>query len=141
MTSSEPRPTGRWRQEVLALLLLFVALFVLLSLCSYLLPLVQAEPGLQRPEANWCGALGYYTAHYLLSFLGLMAFLPVGILLYAMVSALVRRPEDHRLPFLVAGLSGIAISSAGCSAPWTNCCCLPPMSCPAGTWGYSSTAC
>ncbi len=113
MTSAEPRPTGRWRQEVLALLLLFVALFVLLSLCSYLLPLVQAEPGLQRPEANWCGALGYYTAHYLLSFLGLMAFLPVGILLYAMVSALVRRPEDHRLPFLVAGLSGIAISSAG----------------------------
>mgnify|MGYP001764603182 CR=1 FL=1 len=83
MTSAEPRPTGRWRQEVLALLLLFVALFVLLSLCSYLLPLVQAEPGLQRPEANWCGALGYYTAHYLLSFLGLMAFLPVGILLMA----------------------------------------------------------
>jgi S-DNA-T family DNA segregation ATPase FtsK/SpoIIIE len=119
MTSAEPRPTGRWRQEVLALLLLFVALFVLLSLCSYLLPLVQAEPGLQRPEANWCGSLGYYTAHYLLSFLGLMAFLPVGILLYAMVSALVRRPEDHRLPFLVAGLSGV----------------------PAGTWGCSSTAC
>ncbi len=113
MTSAEPRPTGRWRQEVLALLLLFVALFVLLSLCSYLLPLIQDEPGLQRPDANWCGALGYYTAHYLLSFLGLMAFLPVGILLYAMVSALVRRPEDHRLPFLVAGLSGIAISSSG----------------------------
>ena len=42
-----------------------------------------------------------------------MAFFPVGILLYAMVSALIRRPEDQRLPFLVAGISGIALSSSG----------------------------
>ncbi|MDX9834512.1 MAG: DNA translocase FtsK 4TM domain-containing protein [Desulfobulbus sp.] len=113
MTSAETRPTGRWRQEVVALLLLFFALFLLLSLCSYILPLLEPEPALQRPEANWCGSLGYYTAHYLLSFFGLMAFFPVGILLYAMISALIRRPKDHRLPFLVAGISGIAISSSG----------------------------
>ena len=104
---------GRGRWEVVALLLLFFALFLLLSLCSYILPLLQPEPVLQRPEANWCGSLGHYTAHYLLSFLGLMAFFPVGILLYAMVSALIRRPEDQRLPFLVAGISGIALSSSG----------------------------
>ena len=113
MTSAETRPTGRGRREVVALLMLFFALFLLLSLCSYILPLLQPEPVLQRPEANWCGSLGHYTAHYLLSFLGLMAFFPVGILLYAMVSALIRRPEDQRLPFLVAGISGIALSSSG----------------------------
>ncbi|ADW16944.1 DNA translocase FtsK [Desulfobulbus propionicus DSM 2032] len=113
MTSSDSRTKPRSRQEVVALLLLFLALFFLLALGSYIVPLLGAEPVLQQPSANWCGSLGFYAAHYLLSFLGLIAVLPLGLLGYAMVTVLLSRPTSNRLPAIVAGLSGIMISSSG----------------------------
>ena len=113
MTISETQPEGRGRQDVAALLLLFLTLFLLIALGSYLQPLFGPEPVRQQPAANWCGALGFYAAHYLFSFLGLIAFFPIGLLGYAMVTVLFSRPATNRLPAIVAGISGIMLSSSG----------------------------
>jgi S-DNA-T family DNA segregation ATPase FtsK/SpoIIIE len=113
MVLPENKTPGRCRQEVMALLLLFLALFLLLALGSYLLPLLGPEPTRQQPPANWCGSFGFYSAYSLFSFLGLIAFFPICLLGYAMVTVLLSRPTSNRLPFIVAGLTGIMISSSG----------------------------
>ena len=113
MTELVPEKAVRGRQEVLALILLFFSVFLLLSLCSYMQPLLAPAPALQQPAANWCGTFGFHTAHYLFSFLGLIAFFPICILLYAMVMVLVSGAGENRLPHVVAGITGIAISSSG----------------------------
>lgn len=103
---------GRGRQDAAALVLLFVAAFFLLSLISYLRPLLQVEPYLQAPAANWCGAFGFYTAHYLFSFLGLVAFFPIAIFIYAMILVLTLRSAVSRLELVVAGITGVAMSAS-----------------------------
>lgn len=105
--------TGRVRQDAVALVLLFLALFLLIALGSYLEPLLGTEPVRQQPSANLCGTLGFYTAHYLFSFFGLIAFFPLLLLGYALVRVLVARATRHRLPFIVAGISGILLGASG----------------------------
>lgn len=113
MSISVSRPQPRSRQEAVSLILLFFLFFLLLAMGSYILPLLGPEPALQSPTANWCGAIGFYFAHYLFSILGLIAFFPVCLLGYAMATVLLSRPATNRLPTIVAGLSGIMISSSG----------------------------
>lgn len=93
--------------------MLFLAVFLLLGLGSYLVPLLNSNPALQQPNANWCGSFGFFSAHYLFSFLGLIAFFPVCILCYATITVLLSRPAVNRLPSIVAGISGIMISMSG----------------------------
>ena len=109
MASGSP---GRGRQDAVALVLLFCAAFFLLSLISYLQPLLQAGPHLQAPAANWCGTFGFYTAHYLFSFLGLVAFFPIAVLVYAMILVLATRSAVRRLESIVAGITGTAMSAS-----------------------------
>ncbi len=97
----------------MALLLLFLALFLLLAQMSYILPLLATPPQQPLPTGNWCGGFGYYAAHYLFSFVGLVGFLPVCLLGYTMVRVLLCRGRSRRLPVIVAGLSGIMLSSSG----------------------------
>jgi S-DNA-T family DNA segregation ATPase FtsK/SpoIIIE len=104
---------SKFHRETVALLTLFLAVFLLLCLVSYSRPLLGDSPALQAPSANWCGALGYYIAHYLFSFFGLTAFLPVLILGYTSVAALVPGSILNSMPFVVAGISGILLSSSG----------------------------
>ncbi len=113
MTASNMRPAPRYRQEVIALVLLFAAVFLLLAQISYLIPLLGQQPVWQVPGTNWCGAIGYYSAKYLFSFLGMIAVFPVCLLGYAMISVLLSRPVTNRMPAIVAGLSGIVLSSSG----------------------------
>ncbi len=113
MNQSEPEAQAGWGQEALALFLLFAALFLLAGLISYCLPLLAPEPAFQLPEANWCGKPGFYTAHYLLSFLGLMAVVPICILLWASTRVFVSLASPPHLPAIVAGVTGAAISSSG----------------------------
>ena len=113
MASPDPHIEIWNRREVVALILLFLILFILLGLCSYILPLFAKEPVLQSPVANWCGSFGFYSAHYLFSFLGLIAFFPVCILCCATVTVLLSKTAAHRLPSIVAGITGIMISSSG----------------------------
>ncbi|WP_035246929.1 DNA translocase FtsK [Desulfogranum mediterraneum] len=100
-------------KETVTLLVLFLAVFLLLCLLSYLLPLYQGGATLQEPAANWCGAFGFFVAHYLISLIGLAAFFPVVILIYVGWAFFQGRADIQRLPFIVAGITGILFSSAG----------------------------
>ncbi|MDD2464127.1 MAG: DNA translocase FtsK 4TM domain-containing protein [Desulfobulbus sp.] len=113
MTVSDTQQEPRHRQEVASLLLFFLALFLLLAQISYIRPLLGSNPTWLEPAANWCGTFGYYSAHYLFSFFGMIAVFPVCLLGYAMISVLLSRPATNRLPAIVAGLSGIMLSSSG----------------------------
>ncbi|WP_310601068.1 DNA translocase FtsK 4TM domain-containing protein [Desulfobulbus sp.] len=113
MAQQDSKKGGGKRQEVLALLLLFLTLFFFIALISYLVPLLGSEPARQAPAANWCGAIGFYSAHYLFSFLGLIGFFPIVLLGYALVATLLSRTATDRLPAIVAGISGIMLSSSG----------------------------
>jgi len=113
MTVSDSPSAPRHRQEVASLLLLFLALFLLLAQISYIRPLLGPNPVWQDPAANWCGTFGFYSAHYLFSFLGMIAVFPVCLLGYAMIGVLLSRPATSRLPAIVLGLSGIMLSSSG----------------------------
>ncbi len=108
-----PQSQNRLGQEIIAVLFLFFAVFLFLCLLSYSLPLVDQRPALQDPSTNWCGSFGFYTAHYLFSFFGLTAFFPVLVLLFSGVTTLMSRLATSRLPFVVAGISGLLISSSG----------------------------
>lgn len=104
---------SRFHQEIIALLILFLAVFLLLCLISYANPLLSKQPTLQDPAQNWCGALGYYIAHYLFSFFGLTSFFPVLVLIYTSVSVFIPGSKEYRLPYVVAGISGILVSTSG----------------------------
>ncbi|MGW8160930.1 MAG: DNA translocase FtsK 4TM domain-containing protein, partial [Desulfobulbales bacterium] len=104
---------SKFHKEIIALFTLFLAVFLLLCLTSYANPLLGDHPVLQEPPDNWCGTVGYYIAHYLFSFFGLTAFFPVLILIYTSVSAFIPGNNVSRLPFLVAGISGILVASSG----------------------------
>lgn len=109
----KPQSHNRFGQEIVAVLFLFFAVFLFLCLLSYSLPLVAQQPTLQEPSANWCGSFGFYIAHYLFSFFGLTAFFPVLVLLYSGVTTLLPGSLTSRLPFVVAGITGLLISSSG----------------------------
>jgi len=104
---------SKFQRETVALLTLFLAVFLLLCLVSYARPLLGDSPVLQSPSTNWCGALGYYIARYLFSFFGLTAFFPVLILGYTSVASLVPGSILNSMPFVVVGISGILLSSSG----------------------------
>jgi len=101
-----------FRDEIIALFILFLALFLMLCLVSYSMPLLGETPVLQSPSDNWCGSLGFYIAHYLFSFFGLTAYFPVLILVYSSVGAMLPGSQGNRLPFVVAGISGILLSTS-----------------------------
>lgn len=101
------------RQEIIALFILFLAVFLLLCLFSYARPLLASVPVQQEPSQNWCGSLGYYIAFYLFSFFGLTSFLPVLVLIYTSVSVFLPGTREYRLPMVVAGISGLLISTSG----------------------------
>ncbi|NLZ17664.1 MAG: DNA translocase FtsK [Desulfobulbaceae bacterium] len=119
VATGRPHKTGR-RYEVTSLLSLFLTLLLLLSLVSYLMPLLGVEPRLQAPDQNWCGALGFYTAHYLFSFFGLVAFFPLFLASLRTVRVIRGHESERRLPHIVAGMSGIALASSGLFGAFTQ---------------------
>ncbi len=103
----------RFRQEITALICLFLGVFFLLCLVSYTHPLLADPPGLQAPGANWCGAFGYYVAHYLFSLLGITSFLPILIFFYLAAAVFFPHTDINRLPSIIAGITGILLAASG----------------------------
>ncbi|WP_417913959.1 DNA translocase FtsK 4TM domain-containing protein [Candidatus Electronema sp. JM] len=108
-----PRNQAALRQEAAAVTCLFFGAVLLLSLISYSLPLLGQPPQPQLPAENWCGHFGHYTARYFLSFFGLIAFFPPLLLFYLAAAVLAARAVFHRLPFIVAGLTGVLLAASG----------------------------
>ncbi|MCW5205382.1 DNA translocase FtsK 4TM domain-containing protein [Desulfobulbus sp. F5] len=108
-----PRNQAALHQEAAAVTCLFLGAVLLLSLISYSLPLLGQQPLPQLPAENWCGHFGHYTARYLLSFFGLISFFPPLLLFYLAIAVLTARAVFDRLPFIVAGLTGVLLAASG----------------------------
>ncbi len=102
-----------FHQEIISLVCLFLAVFLLLCLVSYAQPLLGESAAVQEPGANWCGTFGYYVAHYLFSFLGVTSFFPVFVLLYLAAASFFPFGGMNRLPSIVAGITGLLLSTSG----------------------------
>lgn len=102
-----------FRQEITALICLFLGAFFFLCLVSYIRPLLGDPPALQDPGANWCGGFGYYVAHYLFSLLGITSFLPILIFFYLTAAAFFPHTDMNRLPSIIAGITGILLAASG----------------------------
>ncbi|XOF32519.1 MAG: DNA translocase FtsK 4TM domain-containing protein [Candidatus Electrothrix sp. YB6] len=100
-------------QEVVTVLCIFLGIFLLLSMISYSLPIFADQPALQTASENWCGGIGYYTAFYLFSFIGVISFFPVLLLFYVAAAVFTVSGTLERLPFLVAGGTGTVLAASG----------------------------
>ncbi len=100
--ATEPSRPGL-AQEALAVLGIFLALFLFLSLYTYTF----------GKSVNWCGAIGLFIAQTLFGFTGWGAFLLPTLLTFYAVSLFRSPASGSRLPQLVAGLSGTILSFCG----------------------------
>ncbi|PID41233.1 MAG: cell division protein FtsK [Proteobacteria bacterium] len=103
MSKSQNVSKPGFRQEFVAVFLLFVSTFVLLSLISQ--QVGSAE--------NWCGDVGMLLARLLLGFTGWGAYLLVFLLILLALLFFSPRMSFERLPHITVGLTGAIISSCG----------------------------
>ncbi|NOX25398.1 MAG: cell division protein FtsK [Deltaproteobacteria bacterium] len=97
-------------QEIAAVLGLFTAFFILLSLVSY----SPTVPSTLFPAVshNWGGRLGNFFAHLLLGTLGISAFWFVPLLLFFSWQFFLKRSAIDRLPGIIVGSTGIILASS-----------------------------
>lgn len=100
--ATEPSRPGL-AQEALAVLGIFLALFLFLSLYTYTF----------GKSVNWCGAIGLFIAQTLFGFTGWGAYLLPTLLTFYAISLFRAQASGSRLPQLVAGLSGTILSFCG----------------------------
>jgi len=91
------------RQEALAILGIFISLFLCLSLFSY-------SP---KTGGNWCGEIGILIARLLFGFIGWGAYLLPAMLFLSSFLFFSPRMSFQRLPQMIAGLTGSIISFCG----------------------------
>lgn len=100
MAQSQKKNSPGFRQEIVAVLGLFVATFVLISLISAQV----------TPSGNWCGEVGRLTSQILLGFTGWGAYLLVGLLAWVAFLFFNPRMSFERIPQVTLGVSGAIIS-------------------------------
>jgi DNA segregation ATPase FtsK/SpoIIIE, S-DNA-T family len=103
MAQKNDIPKPGLRQEALAVLGIFLSLFLSLSLFSH-------APGSQ---GNWCGQIGTFVAEVLFGFIGWGAYLLPALLLLSSFLFFSPRMTFTRLPQVIAGLTGAVISFCG----------------------------
>ena len=101
MAQAQQNSRPGFRQEFIAVLGLFVAAFLFLSLISEQLP----------SSGNWCGEVGQLLARVLLGFTGWGAYLLVSLLVLLSLLFFSPRMSFERLPQVTAGLTGAVLSS------------------------------
>ena len=97
-------------REIVSVLGISLALFLLLCLLSYSYPagLNQTNPG-----GNWGGAVGNVIAHLLMSFFGFAAFWFPTLALVFSIRFFSPSLTLGNLPVMVAGLTGLLLASSG----------------------------
>ncbi|MGV1099246.1 DNA translocase FtsK 4TM domain-containing protein [Thiovibrio sp. JS02] len=106
-TSRHEKPTlGR---EILSVIGVFFALFLLLCLVSY-----SAQPdSAQAVAGNWGGAVGRFCATLLMGFFGLTSLWLPFLLLFYSLRLFSPSLSAEKLPLIVAGGTGILFASSG----------------------------
>jgi len=97
-------------QEALAVTGLFAAVFLLLCLVSYSLPVLNAAA--YTAASNWCGSVGHHIAWGLMSMLGISSFWFIILLVFFAVQFFSRTSDFERLPLIFLGSVGILIASS-----------------------------
>ena len=97
-------------QEAIAVTGLFAAVFLLLCLVSYSLPILDAAS--YTSASNWCGTVGHLIAWGLMSLLGISSFWFIILLVFFSVQFFSRTSDFERLPFIFLGSVGILIASS-----------------------------
>ena len=100
MAQSAKKSSPGFRQEIVAILGLFIAAFVLISLISAQV----------TTSGNWCGEVGRLVSQILLGFTGWGAYLLVGLLAWISFLFFNPRMSFERLPQVTLGVSGAIIS-------------------------------
>lgn len=103
MAQKNDIPKPGLRQEALAVLGIFFALFLYLSLFSHVL----------TSQGNWCGQIGTFIAEVLFGFIGWGAYLLPALILLSSFLFFSPRMTFTRLPQVIAGLTGAVISFCG----------------------------
>jgi len=97
-------------QEAIAVTGLFAAVFLLLCLVSYSLPILDAAS--YTASSNWCGTVGHLIAWGLMSLLGISSFWFVVLFVFFSVQFFSRTSDFERLPLIFLGSIGILIASS-----------------------------
>jgi len=97
-------------QEAIAVTGLFAAVFLLLCLVSYSLPILNAAS--YTSASNWCGTVGHLIAWGLMSLLGISSFWFIILLVFFSVQFFSRTSDFERLPLIFLGSVGILIASS-----------------------------
>ena len=98
------------RQEIAAVLGLFTAFFLVLSLVSYS-PSGTSSLFPAMPH-NWGGSLGYFIARLLTGMLGISSFLFIPLCLFFSWQFFLKCSAFDRLPYIIAGSTGIMLASS-----------------------------
>ncbi len=99
-------------QEILAIALFFLALFLLLSLVSFSQSVSPSVSSAAR-AGNWCGPVGQYAARFLLDFIGISSFWLVFLFGFFSVRFFFTRTLTSRLAQISAGGLGVLVFSSG----------------------------
>ena len=97
-------------QEAIAVTGLFAAVFLLLCLVSYSLPILNTAS--YTAAANWCGTVGHLIAWGLMSLLGISSFWFIILLVFFSVQFFSRTSDFERLPLIFVGSVGILVASS-----------------------------
>jgi S-DNA-T family DNA segregation ATPase FtsK/SpoIIIE len=103
MAQKNDIPKPGLKQEALAVLGIFISVFLYLSLFSHSLEI----------KGNWCGQTGTLIAQILFGFIGWGAYLLPALLLLSSFLFFSPRMSFNRLPQVIAGLTGAVISFCG----------------------------
>ena len=98
-------------REIFSVVGVFAALFLLLCLVSYSLPQISA--GAASVAGNWGGKVGIFLAEILMGSFGLSSlWLPLLFLVFS-IRFFSPTLSLNKLPFIVAGFTGILLASCG----------------------------
>jgi len=97
-------------QEAIAVTGLFAAVFLLLCLVSYSLPVLNAAS--YTAASNWCGSVGHLIAWGLMTLLGISSFWFIILLVFFAVQFFSSTSDFKRLPLIFLGSIGILIASS-----------------------------
>lgn len=102
-------------QEILAVLGVFFAVFLFLSLFSYN---ISPDGTLLTSNGNWTGKIGFVIANILTGMLGISSFWLIVLLLFFASQYFFFKESSERIPFIMLGCSGILISCSSLTAVW-----------------------
>jgi len=97
------------RQEVAGVIAIVFALFLFFCLFSFTIPNGEETAA---SVANWGGPIGYFIASLLMSFLGLSSFWLPALLIVFGVLSFSSSLSTSRIPFVVAGATGLLVASS-----------------------------